>query len=308
MAFNSINDTEIEVGKPIKKSILQKVKDNFDDHEGRLNAIQVSSGIIDIFNDNIDHTTRAIGQIIASPLDITDFQTYNGDSWVLCDGQNVAGSAFALFAGTNNVPDLRNEFIRGASSTIPLGTQQSDATAVNGLTFGTTNYFAGSFSNSGITNQGIIDNQTISQVSSEELINQFNSGLGGDSETRPRNVAVNFFIKINADSLENRLIYRATTPFDITNVQATIVKMPGGTSLAQGFEIDIRTGSDLNSLNSIFASRPFTTVTSTIGQTGGFAIATGGEVVNAGDYVVFDIISLPSWNSRIHVYVTGSPN
>lgn len=39
MAFDAIDSDEIEVGKPIKKSLFTKVKDNFDDLDSRVTAI-----------------------------------------------------------------------------------------------------------------------------------------------------------------------------------------------------------------------------------------------------------------------------
>lgn len=43
MAFTTLNTSEIESGKPVASSMLSKVKDNFDDHETRISAIEASS-------------------------------------------------------------------------------------------------------------------------------------------------------------------------------------------------------------------------------------------------------------------------
>ncbi len=306
MAFNTINDTEIEVGKPTKKSLFQKIKDNFDDHEGRLNAVQVSSGIIDIFNSNLQDLNVGVGNIVSSEMTESQFQEANGTSWVLCDGQNVSGSTWSVITGNNNTPDLRDEFIRGASTTNPLGQEQTESVGstspsplgpLMGLQFGTT-------FNMNINNQitGVLTNSAINGANAPTYT--FPS-----DENRPRNIALNFFMKINPNSLSNKLIYKATNSFDITNVQSTILLNSGGSpNVGETYEIDIKTGSDISNLVSIFATRPSVTINNANPhETGAFTITTGGEVVNAGDYVVFDIISLPSWNSRLHVYVTGSP-
>lgn len=38
MPFSTIDPAEIEVGKPIKKSLLEKIKDSLDDHESRITS------------------------------------------------------------------------------------------------------------------------------------------------------------------------------------------------------------------------------------------------------------------------------
>lgn len=42
MAFTPINDTEIEVGKPLKQGLFQKIKDSLDDHEDRIESINAA--------------------------------------------------------------------------------------------------------------------------------------------------------------------------------------------------------------------------------------------------------------------------
>jgi len=49
MAFTTIPGTDIEVGKPTKKSIFQKTKDNFDDHETRISALTAGAAKIENF-------------------------------------------------------------------------------------------------------------------------------------------------------------------------------------------------------------------------------------------------------------------
>lgn len=40
MAYSAFTSVEIEVGKSTKKELFQKVKDNFDDHESRIAAVE----------------------------------------------------------------------------------------------------------------------------------------------------------------------------------------------------------------------------------------------------------------------------
>lgn len=50
MSYSAITATEIEVGKPVKKSLFNKVKDNFDDHETRVNSLEAGASKIEVAN------------------------------------------------------------------------------------------------------------------------------------------------------------------------------------------------------------------------------------------------------------------
>ena len=52
MAFELINSTEIDVGKPLKKELLLKIKNSLDDHELRLNSAEAGAARVII----LDHT------------------------------------------------------------------------------------------------------------------------------------------------------------------------------------------------------------------------------------------------------------
>jgi len=51
MAFTPINLNTIKVGDPITRDRMVEVKDNFDDHESRINQLETSGGQIILFND-----------------------------------------------------------------------------------------------------------------------------------------------------------------------------------------------------------------------------------------------------------------
>jgi len=50
MAFESIPDSLISVGKAVKKRLFQITKDNFDDHETRINGLEGGAGKVEVFN------------------------------------------------------------------------------------------------------------------------------------------------------------------------------------------------------------------------------------------------------------------
>ena len=153
-----------------------------------------------------------VGDIKQSILTEPQFKTMLGteaDKWVLADGRDVTGSTYATITGQNKVPDLRGAFLRMAGQNAgniawnggTLNAYQEDATARPKTPFKTDN-----------PGDHTHPNGTGSQINSDGGPN-WKSGFekaatgsagnhthfitdGGDSETRPKNFGVNFFIKI----------------------------------------------------------------------------------------------------------------
>lgn len=173
-----------------------------------------------------------VGTIMNSMLTLAQFQGQMGTTWVLCDGANVSGSLYHTVTGLTNVPNTQSEFLRGATSDVvgvgagQIGSTQSDATNVNGLNTttggdhnhgGTTNdngdhshtttvsanvYISGTSAIQGTSNNtGLTNLPTSTDGDHNHTIP--NSGThshtitSSDTETRPRNITVNMFIKIN---------------------------------------------------------------------------------------------------------------
>lgn len=53
MAFTPISSSTIQPGDPITSDLFTKIKDNFDDHETRINALAVGSAAIDLINEDV---------------------------------------------------------------------------------------------------------------------------------------------------------------------------------------------------------------------------------------------------------------
>jgi len=140
------------------------------------------------------------------------------NGWLYCDGSARSRTTYSgLFAiiGTHygvgdgattfNLPDTRNEFLRGVSSTLTVGTKQSDeirAHQHNGTTnaAGEHTHPIGVNSNSIAGLSGIRAGNTgpVGYLSSEPAgfhQHTFTTNPTGGSETRPRNIAVNWIIK-----------------------------------------------------------------------------------------------------------------
>jgi hypothetical protein len=140
----------------------------------------------------------AVGDVVSSLLAEAQFQVIRGNGWVLADGRSVAGSQYQVITGASTIPDLRGVFLRGRNDggsaagarndgnqnpdgTLPLGTFQGDM-------FASHNH--GSFAVSGLAG-------SYSYQAGPYPVNNTATTAAGGNETRPKNVTVNFFIRIN---------------------------------------------------------------------------------------------------------------
>jgi len=153
-----------------------------------------------------------VGDVIASMLDGTAFQAERDTTWVLASGQAVPGSDYASLVGPN-VPDLRGVFLRGKSYTrgasgnpdgdLAVGTYTADA--IRNITGGVNhrNLRIDQFQ----SENGVLDFKTSenggggtggSAASSAGNINiDVSRQVPTAADNRPKNVTVNYFIKIN---------------------------------------------------------------------------------------------------------------
>lgn len=81
MAFTTIPADWIEAGKAIKKRLFTRIKENFDDHEARINAVEGGISKVEVFNFEVmgyinNYTTTELVQVgthrATSPFTITD--------------------------------------------------------------------------------------------------------------------------------------------------------------------------------------------------------------------------------------------
>lgn len=194
------NGAQITHGKTLKVTSdsavydSEMVNDSFVRKEyldNELASIVASSGIGGI-----------IGEIKQSILTEGQMNVITSD-WVLADGRSVVGSSYSTLTGNNTIPDLRGQFLRGLdpSGTVDpdggsrtLGETQLDSYKSHKHGSGTFNNYAtvnGSFSST----QGTIGLHAGTQSSTNQVATT--DADAGDVETRPKNVSVNYFIKIN---------------------------------------------------------------------------------------------------------------
>jgi len=169
-----------------------------------------------------------IGTIIASMLQFEKFQNVAGNTWKPADGRKVSTSSkYAKLTGNTTLPDLRGIFLRGLNQFDPLmgsrrdeykdpdgsrkkaGKLQKDATS---LPKNKKSPFKGNAASAGIHSHIYFKARSEGARSgshdraSSEAGTTGSSGdhthtvlitAGGDSETRPVNIAVFYYIKID---------------------------------------------------------------------------------------------------------------
>ncbi len=160
-----------------------------------------------------------IGDIKSSLLDEAAFIAIHGSGWVSAVGQDVTGSKYHELTGRTVLPDMRARFLRGVGGTGDnigpvVGETQGDTTKMPSGGFSvSTSVPQGSGIQNGQHRHSITvpagwyaapdgtpmylgsTGRTTGAAGSHTHTAYLNSG--GDFETRPVNVGVNFFVKIN---------------------------------------------------------------------------------------------------------------
>lgn len=136
-----------------------------------------------------------VGDIVASALTATQMYTQFTTDWLLCDGTQCTGSAYATLTGNNFTPDLRGRFLRALDTD---GTVDPDGATrtlldIQDDEFASHNHTQQQFGTGSLGAQ----NGTGTTARDGTLWNfRATDNTGGD-ETRPKNAAVNYFIKVN---------------------------------------------------------------------------------------------------------------
>jgi hypothetical protein len=136
-----------------------------------------------------------IGDVKTSLLTESQYQAIHGNNWVLCDGRDVSGSKYATLTGSTTVPNMANRFLRMVGDdSVALGLTQEDAFQGHWHNL----RYRGDASGGGTGGYVIWQPNATSTNSVQDAISD---GVNGTprkaSETRPKNVSVNFFCKIN---------------------------------------------------------------------------------------------------------------
>jgi hypothetical protein len=175
-----------------------------------LDSLNASKAFVKAINDSLtaakQRSTLPVGTIVASMLDSASFRQIAGDGWVLADGRSTASFlAYFQVTGKANLPDLRGMFLRGLNAGRNDGRQDPETRLVSGYQ---EDAFQGHWHSFNSAN-GTVDNARPlagSQGSSSDpgtynsITNPIADGTNGvprtGSETRPKNVAVYYYIKV----------------------------------------------------------------------------------------------------------------
>ncbi len=106
MSFSAFNANEIAAGEPNKQELWQKLKDNFDDHETRIEAIE--TGAITTFLD-LEYSVGGDYSIVGAATGLC-YQRMSVDITIL------AGRLFILTAGSAGTTEIDILFKRGAGA------------------------------------------------------------------------------------------------------------------------------------------------------------------------------------------------
>ena len=244
-----------------------------------------------------------------------------GDHWVTVDGTNYAGSKWesvnpdptATGGVASNIPNAMGRYLRmhdvgSLFHSDSIGSNQTDLTASNGLSIS-----AGSHSHTYVTSDlggssvNRIDTMSSGSVGNFTITASTGSSshshtVTGDAETRPHSTVGNLFMKIDEELFENRLLWRAPVNLSITTAIITLLKEGSGGVL----EIDIKIGSNLASLTSIFSTRP------SVGFGQGDYASSSNAVISNGliavnDWIELSVVSRMTGQSNFHVQVSANP-
>ena len=143
-----------------------------------------------------------IGDVKESILTEIQFQAVHDGTWVLMDGRDITGSDLATLTGSTTLPDARGQFLRGKNNGRLDGNEDPDGERAIGhwqedKMQGHEHRLTGSFT--GVAAGGGSAWGTGGTTDTHPTL--YSDGTNGTprtgSETAPKNIAVNIFVKIN---------------------------------------------------------------------------------------------------------------
>lgn len=146
---------------------------------------------------NLDHGELPVGSIIPSMLTEIQLQKEVIGEWILADGRTIPKtSRYAAISGKSNVPDLRGMFLRGLNAERSDGYQDPDGNArsAGDLQSDELKHHSHTYINAGVWGRSWKGEDGDPKTA---YMAQGNTGEFGGKETRPKNIAVYFYIRIN---------------------------------------------------------------------------------------------------------------
>ena len=289
MTYTTIDSQS--VGNPVLKDWGNQIRTNQEDHETRINAIEGGNASkIIVFNRMIEFDVNRVGDVRWSFLSTTEFQKRFGTDWVKIDGSSISGTDLEGLYGST-LPDGRNRFSRITDeSTRTIGTLETnqnkahthDVTVTGNETstptVGQVDFYGG----------GDADSDT------------FTSTSNGGTEARPDSIVLNAFTRKNDWETDIALIHR--TPFAFTITDAIVTTLTAGS--AGDLEVDVKKGSSLGSLSTIFSTKPKVNYATGNNASSSNAVISSNSVA-ANDWIKVDITSVQTAQNRFHLWLIG---
>lgn len=169
---------------------------------------KIQSGeVLDIIT--LSKLDAEIGDYQWSHLTEIQFNDEKLGTWFLCDGRSAEGTAFEEKTGADKVPDMKTNgaFLRQASGTRVMGTYEADQMQGHWHSDAGHAHSATASENNGLTPSQTIrggNGKTFGWSvgsSGANIRSPSTDGTNGTprtgNETRPKNVALNLFVKVN---------------------------------------------------------------------------------------------------------------
>ncbi|MEQ6121473.1 hypothetical protein [Reichenbachiella sp. MALMAid0571] len=206
--------TEIKNGKSVTQFFKRKNAE-----ESAIISVEFTDGInVDPIHIEGNKTVKfiiPIGTIVASPLSpsefiklsgSTDITDYEENIWTPCDGRKVTGSTYYLQIN-HFVPDLRGQFIRGFNQMLSsdeavtysngINPDEKDNSKVNGYSYQKDELKSHSHSIKYEEEKVAKHSKYQRTVWEVQDGDQTSTQKTGGSETRPKNLSVYYYIRIN---------------------------------------------------------------------------------------------------------------
>lgn len=301
MAYDPLNDLEIEVGRPAKKELFDKIQNNSDDHETRISNVELATGKFVIFTGVIDVGFNRVGELkhflVSSQVDINN---RIGPDWVTrIDGSSLAGTDLdSIYTYSGSLPNFKtnSRFLRYSDTSGYVGTEVASSNKAH------------------IHNLEEISHTTATGTSESKILTaprqdlDFFSGyidvdpaIGrskteGEFEARPECCAVRMGVRVNDRPLN--YIKVAQAPANLNIVNCTISNLEAGTS--GNLTVDINKGTDIGAVASILNS-PLSIAYSAGNYATSVQASFSTSSLLQNDFITLDITSMQAGQTRFAI-------
>ena len=138
-----------------------------------------------------------VGTIVASLIEPNIFKRQFGDSWKLLDGANIIGTKLSALTKKERLPDAGGKFLRAINTKNDPETQDPDGVRAAGH-YQSDDFRSHSHGTQGYDKAQWYGENLVHSAADVKYGKHTNTTLpSGGNETRPKNIAVYFYIRIN---------------------------------------------------------------------------------------------------------------